>query len=126
LAAGPVPNTSGVTDIGKLVGNRVREFRTSHRLTQEQLGERAGLSYKFIGEVERGVGNPTIQTLADIAAALGVPVVDLVTTDRLEVSIGHFSATDVAVVREARDSLEVVLRRLSSPRRGKRSKRQAR
>jgi transcriptional regulator with XRE-family HTH domain len=112
-----------VADIRKLVGNRVRELRTSQHLTQEQLGERAGLSYKFIGEVERGVGNPTIGTLAGLADALGVTVSDLVREDSVGVTFGQFSPTDMAVVREARDSLDTMLRRITAGAKTRRSRR---
>lgn len=112
-----------MADIRRLVGTRVRELRTSQRLTQEQLGERAGLSYKFIGEVERGFANPTIETLAGIARALGVTVVDLVTVDAPAVTIGHFSPRDMAMVREVRDGLDTLLRRAGGSRRVRRAKR---
>ncbi len=38
------------------------------------MGEKTGISYKFIGEVERGVANPSLDTLAKIAEALGVNI----------------------------------------------------
>jgi len=65
-------------ELRKLVGSRIRELRRARGLTQESLGERAGLSYKFIGEVERGMANPTLDTLAGIATALDVDVPELV------------------------------------------------
>jgi transcriptional regulator with XRE-family HTH domain len=46
-------------------------------LTQEELCETAGLSYKFIGEMERGVVNPSLDSLVRIANALGVKGGDL-------------------------------------------------
>ena len=39
-------------------------------LSQEQLGEIAGLDRTYISGVERGVRNPTISSLGRIAAAL--------------------------------------------------------
>ena len=41
-------------DIRKGLGKRIRFLRESKGLTQEVLGEKAELSYKFVGEVERG------------------------------------------------------------------------
>ncbi|HVW05946.1 MAG TPA: helix-turn-helix transcriptional regulator [Vicinamibacterales bacterium] len=92
------------------VGKRVKDLRLARNLTQEQLGERASLSYKFVGEVERGIGNPTLDTLASLAAALGVEIVDLVSDGRT-ITYGDVSDRDVAVVRDARDSLEAILAR---------------
>jgi transcriptional regulator with XRE-family HTH domain len=59
------------------LGNRLRELRRTRTLSQEQLAARAGLSYKFVGEVERGLGNPTVDTLAALADALETDVTDL-------------------------------------------------
>jgi transcriptional regulator with XRE-family HTH domain len=99
-----------VSELRRRVGKRVKELRLARNLTQEQLGERASLSYKFVGEVERGVGNPTLDTLASLAAALGVEIVDLVSEVR-STTYGDVSERDVAVVRDARDSLEALLAR---------------
>lgn len=56
---------------------RVKQLRRAHRLTQEQLAERAGLSYKFIGEIERGSGNPSLDTLRKISLAFSIDVIEL-------------------------------------------------
>jgi len=61
----------------QLVGENVRALRKARGLSQEELGEKADLSYKFIGEVERGTVNPSLDSLAGIAAALNVQIVRL-------------------------------------------------
>ena len=60
------------------VGARVREHRTARRLTQAQLGHACGLHRTFIGSVERGERNAAVLSLRRIAAALRVPLRDLV------------------------------------------------
>ena len=52
------------------LSKKIRNLRESKNLTQEQLAENAGLSGKFIGEIERGTSNPTIKTIEKIAKAL--------------------------------------------------------
>jgi transcriptional regulator with XRE-family HTH domain len=52
-------------------GAKVRELRKRNRLSQAALGARAGISGKFVGEVERG-GNPTLGVIVAVAEALGV------------------------------------------------------
>lgn len=37
----------------KVLGERIRAIRKIKGFTQEELGERADLNYKYIGEVER-------------------------------------------------------------------------
>lgn len=90
-------------DVRTRLGSNVRELRIRRKLTQEALGERAGLSYKFIGEVERGRGNPTLTTLAALSEALGVGLVDLlgIETDR-----PRLSPRQASQVREALQSIE--------------------
>ena len=41
------------------------------------MGRRADLSYKFIGEIERGQQNPSLDTIVKIAAAMKVEPLEL-------------------------------------------------
>lgn len=109
-----------MADIRKTVGARVKEMRLARGMTQEELGELASLSYKFIGEVERGIGNPTVTTLASVAEALGVEVIELVSGGHGPATIASLSLKDYVAVREAKDSLEAVLDRLRTDRPSKR------
>jgi transcriptional regulator with XRE-family HTH domain len=60
-------------DVRRRVGVNVRKFRGASGLSQEQLGFEAGLHRTYISGVERGVRNPTVMVLEQIAMALGVP-----------------------------------------------------
>jgi transcriptional regulator with XRE-family HTH domain len=62
------------TNIPLELGKRIRTLRRLRKLTIEKLGEKSGISYKFIGEIERGVANPSLDTLASIADALGINI----------------------------------------------------
>jgi transcriptional regulator with XRE-family HTH domain len=64
-------------DSQKLLGRRIRSLRQTRRLTQQQLGERAHLNYKYLGAMERGEENPSLMVLERIATALEVELVDL-------------------------------------------------
>jgi transcriptional regulator with XRE-family HTH domain len=92
----------------------VKTLRLAKGWSQEQLGEKAGLSYKFIGEIERGIANPSMETLFALAAALGV---DATTLFGQASSAGRefsplVSQDDLFVAREALESLEQLLGRL--------------
>ena len=91
------------------LGANVRDLRVQRKLTQEALGERAGLSYKFIGEVERGLGNPSIESVAAIAGALGADVADLFGASRPSRPYDA-SRRHVALVRDAQEKLASALR----------------
>lgn len=51
---------------------RLRELRTSAELTQAQLAEKSELSEGAIKQFEQGRREPTFETLAKLAAGLGV------------------------------------------------------
>jgi transcriptional regulator with XRE-family HTH domain len=56
------------------LAQRLRAIRRGRGLSQEELGQRAGLSGKFIGEVERGLKSISVDSLYHVAVALGVPL----------------------------------------------------
>ncbi len=58
-------------------GQRVRDLRQKRGWTQEQLGQKAGKHWTYIGGIERGKRNPTITVAEAIAQALEVPLASL-------------------------------------------------
>jgi transcriptional regulator with XRE-family HTH domain len=60
------------------VGRRIRELRMEAGLTQEELAERADLHPTYLGGVERGERNVSLNNLSKVAAALHVPLRSLV------------------------------------------------
>ena len=65
-------------DIRRFIGQRLRALRKERGLTQDRLGELAGLTGKFIGEVERGQKSISIDSLYALAVALRIPLPSLV------------------------------------------------
>jgi len=51
-------------------GRRLRQLRGRRGWSQELLGAKAGLSGKFLGEVERGEKSISLDNLANLAQAL--------------------------------------------------------
>lgn len=60
-----------------LLGRRIRTLRTTKGLTQQELGNRADVDYKFIGEIERGNTNPSFKVLVKIAKVLDVDLTEV-------------------------------------------------
>jgi transcriptional regulator with XRE-family HTH domain len=56
---------------------RLRELRERAGLTQAQLADRAGLHLSAVTRFEQGLREPALGTAANLAAALGVTVDDL-------------------------------------------------
>jgi len=61
-----------IMDTRKIVGNNVRKIRTGLGLSQEELADLSGVHRTYISGVERGIRNPTVTILANIAGALKV------------------------------------------------------
>ncbi|MNW60500.1 HTH-type transcriptional regulator SinR [compost metagenome] len=58
----------------KLIGKRIKAIRKEQGLTQEKLAEKAQLTYQYVGAVERGARNISMDSLERIISALGVDV----------------------------------------------------
>ena len=83
------------------LGKRIRDERLMQRLTLEKLAERTNKSINFIGQIERGEGKPSLETLVDIANALGVTI-DSLLADNIK-------ASDSSIDKE----ISVLLRNMS-------------
>ena len=60
-----------------VVAENIRQCRQSIGLSQEALADNCGLHRTYIGAIERGERNVTVNTLARVAEALGCSVIDL-------------------------------------------------
>ena len=61
-------------NIQHVFGANVRRFREARGWSQEQLSEMSGLHRTYISGIERGVRNPTVKIVHEIAMALGIKV----------------------------------------------------
>ncbi len=61
-----------MSDITKALGQRIRNYRTAGGLSQENLAELSGCHPTYIGQIERGEKNATIESIEKIATALNV------------------------------------------------------
>jgi transcriptional regulator with XRE-family HTH domain len=66
------------TQYQAFIGKKVRELREKAGLSQEQFGKVAKFHRTYVGMIERGEKNITIQNLQRIAQALKVKVRDLI------------------------------------------------
>lgn len=103
----------------------MRELRLALRMTQETLAERSGLSYKFIGEIERGKGNPTLETLHRLSVALGVDIPQFFVSSNRGAgpdALYQIRTRDVQSLREKLESAEALLNRIGAVHRAPRKK----
>lgn len=66
------------------VGEQIRIYRKNRNLTQELLGERVDLPQSYIGAIERGERNISLDTLERIMDALGVKPEELFGSARFD------------------------------------------
>lgn len=61
----------------KALGNRIRTLRNAQGLSQAQLADSAGMSPRYLGEVEGGKRNVSFARLAALAERLSIPLSEL-------------------------------------------------
>lgn len=66
-----------MSEITTIVGQRLRLRRQELGYSQELTSEKAGLHPTYIGQVERGEKNATIESIEKICIALDLPLEDL-------------------------------------------------
>jgi transcriptional regulator with XRE-family HTH domain len=69
-----------MSEIAKQIGENIRQLRKQRGLSQEQLALHAEINPSYMGQVERGEKNPTIDVLSKISQALDLPLEQLVHT----------------------------------------------
>lgn len=62
----------------RTLGERVRQQRRLLGISQEELAFRADIDRTYISQIERGVGNPSLQVLLRLAGVLQVKFAKLV------------------------------------------------
>ena len=73
-----VPKKDVSRSVSLEVVRLLRKERIRRELSLNQLAEKAGLSRSMVSYVERGMRNPTLQTLLRIANALNVDLSKLI------------------------------------------------
>ncbi|HCH59835.1 MAG TPA: transcriptional regulator [Candidatus Zambryskibacteria bacterium] len=63
--------------ITRVLRSKLKKYRRSAKMTQEDLAEKVNLSRAYIGYIEQGRNVPSLETLEKIAKALRVKLSDL-------------------------------------------------
>ncbi|MDQ5954948.1 MAG: hypothetical protein QG583_876 [Patescibacteria group bacterium] len=56
----------------KQIGENIKKIREQRGTTQEELADKVGVHVSYISRIERGVVNPSVEVLENIAKALKV------------------------------------------------------
>jgi transcriptional regulator with XRE-family HTH domain len=73
----PAPKMWAMADAQHRFGKRVRELRQRRGMSQETLSFEAGLDRSYIGQVERGERNISLQNVEKLALALRLKMAEL-------------------------------------------------
>ncbi|PKG24365.1 helix-turn-helix domain-containing protein [Niallia nealsonii] len=102
-----------MSDFLKIVGDSVRIYRKAKGLTQEELAEQAGLQSTYIGGVERGERNISLDTLDKILRGLDISAYQLFKTNKSTVDLKELDKKrKIEVINDLlidRDEKEIVL-----------------
>lgn len=60
-------------------GRVIRHFRTELRISQERLSQESGLDRSYISLLERGLRQPSLTTILQLAKALNISSVEIIT-----------------------------------------------
>ncbi|WP_413406718.1 helix-turn-helix domain-containing protein [Paenibacillus amylolyticus] len=102
-----------MTKLRNSVGERIRAIRKAKGLTQQQLAELSGLDDAYVGSVERGERNFSIDTLEKIISSLNMPEQDFFyqdssnetelikrkTIDDFSIFLNHLNQEQVEIVK---------------------------
>ncbi len=66
-----------MTGLEEIIGRVVRRERQDRQMTIKELGDKAGLSEIYVGEIERGQKYPSSKVLESLAEALDLDIADL-------------------------------------------------
>jgi transcriptional regulator with XRE-family HTH domain len=73
-AAADLPLDDDLGALATRIGAAVAEHRDAHRWSLGDLARASGLSKTILAKIERGDGNPSVETLWRVSRALGVPL----------------------------------------------------
>ena len=93
-----------------LLGKRIRRLRRLKDYSQEQLAEKANISGKYLGEIERGLANISIEVLEGISKGLEIDLSSLLDLEH-ESDRKELISKITLLVKEADDrTLRVIFR----------------
>ncbi|WP_419783497.1 helix-turn-helix domain-containing protein [Maridesulfovibrio sp.] len=102
-----------MSDLLEKIGSKIRTLRTANNLSQQKMAELAEISYKYLGEIERGQVNLSVEILIKISNALHVEPSEILAMNSAEdtnISRAKFLLSELSEqdVKRAIDLLEAL------------------
>ncbi len=91
-----------MSDLPKIVGERIRNFRKEKGFSQEELANIANLHATYIGQLERGEKNATLESIEKVANALEVSLEDLFRSIRPNPNLQEYTLSQIITRLQSR------------------------
>ncbi|WP_440114826.1 helix-turn-helix domain-containing protein [Paenibacillus sp. QZ-Y1] len=95
-----------MSELRQLIGTRIRAMRNAKGLTQQKLADIAGLDYRYIGALERGERNFSIDTLEKVLIALDIGINELMLVSSEDQDSVRQKAIDEFILGTSKVSIE--------------------
>jgi transcriptional regulator with XRE-family HTH domain len=82
-----------MSEIAKTIGRRIRSYRLRLGYSQEKVAELSSCHPTYIGQIERGEKNATLESIAKISHAIDVPLEKLF--EKISSIDKNISCTDI-------------------------------
>uniref|UniRef100_I2PZ27 Putative transcriptional regulator n=1 Tax=Desulfovibrio sp. U5L TaxID=596152 RepID=I2PZ27_9BACT len=103
-----------MSNLHEILGKRIQSFRKKKGLTQLQLAEMANLSLKHLGEIERGRGNPTLESLYNLCNSLDITLKNLFDLEMEELSADDIEKRTLDILQSLSKSKKSKMLRILS------------
>jgi transcriptional regulator with XRE-family HTH domain len=85
-------------ELKRIIGNKIRNVRNSRGMTLQQLSEITGLQTSYLGDVERGKRNTSLDSLEKIMNALDIRPGDLFNFREVDITSSEFEISSILEV----------------------------
>ncbi|TDF95458.1 helix-turn-helix domain-containing protein [Paenibacillus piri] len=85
-------------ELKRIIGDKIRNIRNSRGMTLQQLNETTGLQTSYLGDVERGKRNTSLDSLEKIMNALDIRPGDLFDFREVDVNSSEFEINSILEV----------------------------
>ncbi len=104
-----------INEVRKELGSKLKEIRKIKGFTQEVLAEKANLNYKYLGELERGKVNVSLDSLLRISQALEINMGDLFRRKEetiLQIIFSKMSSQDFELLKKSSELLNIIFSKI--------------
>ncbi len=105
-----------MNDIKEIFGQRVRYYRKNRGLSQEQLAEMCDLHPTYIGQLERGEKNASLETIMRVCSGLSVSpevLFENISPEETETLPQKIYNLVISMPREKQEAIYEIIRKIS-------------